>query len=99
MRGQPEPDDDVTGSHDGSLSPAGSQGDRYVPPPPTSPPAAGWRPARVEPPPTPRELPRQDEAAIDQAEHGARVFTRTTAIIAALTIAAMIAVLSGDLLR
>jgi hypothetical protein len=67
-----------------------------VPPPPTAPPPSGQRLQRIELPAAPRELPQQDDAAIARAERSARVFTRSAAIIAVLTIAAMIAVLCGQ---
>jgi hypothetical protein len=67
-----------------------------MPPPPTAAPPGGWRLQRLDVPAAPRLLPPQDEAAIARSERGARVFTRTAGIIAALTIAAMVFVLCGQ---
>ncbi|MDR7280613.1 translation initiation factor 2 [Catenuloplanes atrovinosus] len=44
----------------------------YTGPPPQQPPPPGWRPPMLRPSPPPRRLPRQDAAAIDEAESRAR---------------------------
>jgi hypothetical protein len=48
---------------------------RYSGPPPTTPPAAGWRPPLLTPTAPPRSLPILDEDAIDEAEQRARRIT------------------------
>jgi hypothetical protein len=74
------------------------QPSKYTPPPPTAPPAHGWRPAVVVATAPPRPLPPQDHAAIDAAEDAARRFTVGVAVVALLTLSVLLAVLYGQLL-
>jgi hypothetical protein len=61
-------------------------------------PPAWWRPPRVVHPAPPRDLPEQDHAAIDEAEHSARRFTLVVAATASAVLMLMLAVLCGGFL-
>jgi hypothetical protein len=54
----------------------------YSGPPRTSPPPPGWRPPVVAQPPTPRELPAQNIARLDEAEGSARTVTYGVGMVA-----------------
>ncbi len=70
----------------------------YSPPPATVAPPTSWRPATVVPSASPRELPEQDHAAIDEDERAARRFTVVTGGVAALVLAVMVIALCGQLI-
>ncbi|MFC0528222.1 translation initiation factor 2 [Phytohabitans kaempferiae] len=65
----------------------------YPGPPPSAPPPRGWRPPVVVQPPTPRALPRQDNAGIDSAERSARTLTYGIGMIAAAVLVVVICLL------
>jgi hypothetical protein len=54
----------------------------YAGPPRADPPPYGWRPPLLAQPPQPRELPEQDQDALDQAESSARTVTYGISMVA-----------------
>jgi hypothetical protein len=67
----------------------------YLGPPPTNPPAPGWRPEFVVEPPAPRALPAQDHAAVDAAERSARTVTYGVGIVAGAVLLIVLCALCG----
>lgn len=65
----------------------------YPGPPPSAPPPPGWRPPVVMQPPTPRQLPRQDAAGIEEEERGARTLTYGIGMIAAAVLVVVVCLL------
>ncbi|MEU8664877.1 translation initiation factor 2 [Actinoplanes philippinensis] len=54
----------------------------YPGPPRADPPPADWRPPTFAPPPSPRQMPRQDFEALDDAEGSARTVTYGVGLVA-----------------
>jgi hypothetical protein len=61
-------------------------------------PPVTWRPAQVVPAASPRELPEQEHAAIDEAEAAAHRFTVATGAAAAIALGVMVIALCGQLI-
>jgi hypothetical protein len=80
----------------------GSQGAPVPPPPPvyagpprTTPPPPDWRPRVLIQTPPPRELPRQDHAAMDAEEKEARTVTLGVGMVAGAVLLVVLFVLCG----
>ncbi|GAA4146162.1 hypothetical protein GCM10022251_07510 [Phytohabitans flavus] len=70
----------------------------YPGPPPSAPPPRGWRPPVVLQPSAPRELPRQDDAGIEEEERNARTLTYGIGMIAAAVLVVVICLLCSRVL-
>ncbi len=67
----------------------------YQGPPPSNPPPAGWRPARVVQPAPPRRLPEQNHAAMDDQEARARTLSLGLAIVAGSVLVIILCAICG----
>lgn len=73
--------------------PAEPAAPEYPGPPPSAPPPRGWRPPVVMQPPTPRQLPHQDAAGIEEEERSARTLTYGIGMIAGAILMVVICLL------
>jgi hypothetical protein len=67
----------------------------YTGPPPTTPPPPDWRPRLLVQPPPPRELPAQDDDALDAQEREARTLTYGVGMVAGAILLVILLVLCG----
>ena len=70
----------------------------YTGPPRSTPPPPDWRPQTVVQVPPPRELPRQDSAAIDDEEKQARTLTYGIGMVAGAILLIVLIVVCGRVL-
>lgn len=85
------PDDDYWKRPDGQTAPlqrpepyrrsAENVDPPYAGPPRSQPPPPHWRPPMIAEPPPPRELPVQNEAALNEAEGAARTVTQGVGLV------------------
>ena len=76
-------------------APAEDEPEPYTGPPPTTPPPPDWRPRLLVQPPPPRELPAQDDEALDTQEREARTLTYGVGMVAGAVLLVVLLVLCG----
>ena len=69
----------------------------YTGPPTSTPPPKGWRPPVVVPTPPPREMPSQDQDAMDANERSTRVVTYGVGIFAAAVVLVLVFIVCARL--
>jgi hypothetical protein len=69
----------------------------YTGPPTSTPPPKGWRPPVVVPTPPPREMPSQDQDAMDASERSTRVVTYGVGIFAAAVVLVLVFIVCARL--
>jgi hypothetical protein len=69
----------------------------YTGPPTATPPPKGWRPPVVVPTPPPREMPQQDQEAMDANERSTRVVTYGVGIFAAAVVLVLVFIVCARL--
>ena len=67
----------------------------YTGPPRTTPPPPDWRPRLLVQPPPPRDLPAQDDDALDTQEREARTLTYGVGMVAGAILLVVLLVLCG----
>jgi len=93
--GAPSPATAPSGAPNAPGAPLGEPGPTptspvgYTGPPPTTPPPADWHPPLYLQPPPPRQLPGQDQAALDLAEQRAQHLTWIVGAVAAVILLAL----------
>ncbi|MEV1287175.1 translation initiation factor 2 [Micromonospora sp. NPDC049679] len=70
----------------------------YAGPPPSAPPPPGWRPPVVMQPPPPRQLPAQDETAVEADEQSARTLTYGVGLVAGAVLLVVVCLLCSRVL-
>lgn len=69
----------------------------YTGPPTATPPPPGWKPPVVVPTPPPREMPEQDQPAMDANERGTRAVTYGVGIFAAAVVLVLVFIVCARL--
>jgi hypothetical protein len=104
-RGAASGDDDYwrrppEGAGDRPAEPAAPQAPEpveYSGPPTSTPPPPGWRPPVVVPTPPPRDMPAQDQPAMDTNERGTRAVTYGVGIFAGAVVLVLIFIVCARL--
>jgi hypothetical protein len=76
------PDSEPESARPGPSGPVPDPVPVYEGPPRADPPPPHWRPPTVAQPPPPRDMPRQDMDALDEAEGSARTMTYGVGLVA-----------------